>query len=62
MMYAVYMMADGTLFSVTNDASVLDADLASNGMAVKQLDITPYDAGGAWDKTNLVFLPREGGD
>jgi len=60
MIYAVYRIEDGTLVSVTADASCLAgvSVLGAKGYAVKELDIPAWDAGGVWDKANLAFAPR----
>jgi hypothetical protein len=60
MIYAVYIIATGAAVSICDDPKQLaDADLlAKKGYAVQVLDISNWDAGGAWDPATLSFLPR----
>lgn len=61
MIYAVYSVADNSLFSVCDNAKLLAPQdvLDKNGFVVKALDITNEQASGVWDTNSLEFLPKE---
>lgn len=61
MIYAVVSAASGALVSTTDRAELVASaeSLTAEGFELVTLDITAFEAGGAWDAAARTFLLRD---